>query len=90
MKKYPDNALLLSVQSSLRADMGHYDEAIAQTKKLLGGKDDLSTWKALAEIYEKAKNFPEMGKALDQARKLATSKEDIVEIEFLAARWTSE
>jgi len=72
-----------SVQASLNADLGHYDEAIAETKKMLGGKDDLSTWKALAEIYEKAKNFTEMGNALDQAEKLAASKEDRVDIEFL-------
>ena len=82
-KKYPENALVQSIRASLLADLGHYDEAIAATKKLLGGKDDLSTWKALAQIYEKAKNFTEMGKALDQAEKLSTSKEDRVEVEFL-------
>ena len=30
----------------------------------------------MAQIYEKAKNFTEMGKALDAAEKLSTSKED--------------
>jgi tetratricopeptide (TPR) repeat protein len=83
VKKYPEDNLVRSVQASLNADLGHYDEAIAETKKLLGGKDDLSTWKALAEIYEKAKNFTEMGNALDQAEKLAASKDDRVDIEFL-------
>jgi tetratricopeptide (TPR) repeat protein len=83
VKKYPEDNLVRSVQASLNADLGHYDEAVAETKKLLGGKDDLSTWKALAEIYEKAKNFTEMGDALDQAEKLAASKEDRVDIEFL-------
>jgi tetratricopeptide (TPR) repeat protein len=82
-KKYPDDALVQSIQASLLADLGHYDQAIAETKKLLGGKDDLSTWRALAQIYEKARNFTEMGKALDQAEKLSTSKDDRVEVEFL-------
>jgi tetratricopeptide (TPR) repeat protein len=83
VKKYPDNPLVIGVHASLLADMGHYDEAIAETKKLLGGKDDLSTWKALAEIYEKEKNFTEMGKALDEAQKLSSSRDDLVEVEFL-------
>jgi tetratricopeptide (TPR) repeat protein len=82
-KKYPDSALVLGVQASLLADLGRYDEAIAETKKLLGGKDDLNTWKALAQIYEKAKNFTEMGNALDRAEKLSTSKEDRADVEFL-------
>jgi tetratricopeptide (TPR) repeat protein len=83
VKKYPDDPLVQSIQAQLLADLGHYDEAIAETKKMLGGKDDLSTWKALAQIYEKAKNFTETGKALDQAEKLSTSKDDRVEVEFL-------
>jgi tetratricopeptide (TPR) repeat protein len=82
-KKYPEDTTVLSVQASLLADLGRYDEAIAETRKMLGGKDDLSTWKALAEIYEKAKNFPETAKALDEAQKLSTSKDDRVEVEFL-------
>ncbi|HTP86028.1 MAG TPA: tetratricopeptide repeat protein [Bryobacteraceae bacterium] len=82
-KKYPDDALVQNIRASLLADMGHYDDAIAATKKLLGGKDDLSTWKSLAQIYEKAKNFTEMSNALDQADKLAASKDDKVEVEFL-------
>lgn len=82
-KKFPSDPLVQSIRASLLADMGHYDEAIAATKKLLGGKDDLGTWKALAQVYEKAKNFTEMANSLDQAEKLAASKEDKVEVEFL-------
>jgi tetratricopeptide (TPR) repeat protein len=83
VKKYPNNTLMQTAQASLLADLGHYDQAIAETRKLLGGKDDLRTWRALAQIYEKAKNFTEMGKALEQAEKLSASKDDRVEVEFL-------
>ena len=83
LKQYPNDAIVQSIHASLLADMGHYDEAIAETKKMLGGKDDLGTWKALAQIYEKAKNFTEMANALDQAEKLSTSKDDRVDVVFL-------
>ena len=83
LKKYPNDSIVQSVHASLMADMGHYDQAVAETKKMLGGKDDLSVWKSLAQVYEKQKNFAEMGKAVDQADKLSVSKEDRADIEFL-------
>jgi len=83
LKKYPNDPVVQSVHASLMADMGHYDEAIAETKKMLGGKDDLRVWRSLAEIYEKQKNFTEMSKAIDQADKLSVSKDDRVDVEFL-------
>ena len=83
LKKYPNDSIVQSVHASLMADMGRYDQAIAETKKMLGGKDDQSVWKSLAQIYEKQKNFTEMGKAIDEADKLSVSKDDHADIEFL-------
>ncbi|MDQ6758300.1 MAG: tetratricopeptide repeat protein [Acidobacteriota bacterium] len=83
IKKYPNDRVMRSVRASLLADMGKTDQAVAETRKLLDGKNDRDTYIALAQIYEKAKNYSEMGKALDQAGKLSTSKDDQESIHFL-------
>ncbi len=85
LKKYPSDRAVRTMHASLLADMGKTDGAITETKSLLDGnnKDDRETWIALAQIYDKAKNWPEMGKALDQAEKLAASKEDKENIYFM-------
>ena len=83
LKSYPDDNSVRSLHASVVADLGHYDQAAAETKKLLASKQDCQTWLALAEIYEKAKNFPEMGDAIDHAEKLATSNEDKSTVYFM-------
>jgi tetratricopeptide (TPR) repeat protein len=52
-------------------------------KKLLDGKDDRNTHLALAQVYEKTKNYPEMGKALDAAEKLSKSSEEKEAVYFM-------
>ena len=42
---------------------------MAETRKLLDGKNDREVYLSLADIYEKAKNFAEMAKALDAAER---------------------
>ncbi len=83
VKKYPDDRVVRNVHAQLLADMGKTDQAAAETRKLLNGKDDLQTYISLAQVYEKAKNFAEMGKALDAADKLASSKEDKENLQFM-------
>ena len=83
LKKYPDDRAVKSMHASLLADLGKTDQAVAETKTLFNGKDDRDTWIALAQIYEKAKNWNEMGKSLDAAEKLATSKDDRENIDFM-------
>lgn len=83
IKKYPEDRVLPAVRASLLADMGRFDEAVAETKKLLDGKNDRETWIALAQIYEKSKNYGEMTKALDAADKLSTGQEDKEAIAFM-------
>ncbi len=68
--------LVRSVHASLLADMGKTDQALAETRKLLDGKNDREVYLSLAQIYDKAKNFAEMGKMLDSAEKLSKSNED--------------
>lgn len=83
LKSYPDDPSVRALHASVVADMGHYDQAAAETKKLLESKQDVQTWLALAEIYEKQKNFTEMGSAIDQAEKLATSNDDKSTVYFM-------
>jgi tetratricopeptide (TPR) repeat protein len=81
-KKFPNDRTLRSVRASLLADMGKTDQAIAETKKLLNGKDDRETYISLANIYEKAKNYTEVNKSLDAAEKLSTTKDELEAIHF--------
>jgi len=75
-KKYPADRLVVSVHASLLADMGKTDQAVAETRKLLDGKNDREVYINLAQIYDKAKNFGEMAKMLDAAEKLSPGNDD--------------
>lgn len=81
--KYPNDRTLLEVRAQLLSDEGKTDAAIADLKKLLDGKNDRETYMAMAEVYQKAKNFPEMAKVLDSAEKLSRTKEEKVAVLFL-------
>ena len=83
MKKYPDDRVLRAVRASLLADSGKTDEAAAELKSMLDGKNDRETYITLAQIYEKAKNYAEMSKAIDAAEKLSDSNEDKESIAFM-------
>jgi tetratricopeptide (TPR) repeat protein len=83
LRKYPKDRAVKSVHAALLADLGKTDQAVAETKALFDGKNDREIWLSLAQIYEKAKNWTEMGKAIDQAEKLATSKDERENIYFM-------
>ncbi len=84
-KKYPDDHTLRSVRAELLSDTDKTDAAVAELKRNFdGNKDhDRETWIALAQVYEKSRNFNEMAKSLDSAEKLATSKEDKTTVLFM-------
>jgi len=75
-KKWPDDRMIRMTRDSLLAELGKVDEAAADLKKMLGGKDDRDLYISLANTYEKGKRWDEMGKALDAAEKLSESTED--------------
>ena len=83
VKKYPNERMVRMVNASLLADLGKIDEAVAQMRTLLQGDRDRETWMAMAQIYEKGKRWEQMGKALDEAEKLSTSKDDQESIFFM-------
>src|ERR1700761_4520752 len=63
-KKFPNDRGVAEVRSQLFVDEGKTDLAISELKKLLDGKNDRETYVAMAEVYEKDKNFGEMAKVL--------------------------
>jgi tetratricopeptide (TPR) repeat protein len=81
-KKYPNDRYVTTARASMLSDLGKTDQAVAETRKLLGGKSDREIYLSLADIYEKAKNFPEMGKALDSAENLSQSSEEKQTLQF--------
>jgi tetratricopeptide (TPR) repeat protein len=81
-KKYPNDRFVTTVRATVLSDLGKTDQAVAETRKLLGGKNDREAYLSLADIYEKSKNFAEMGKALDAAEKLSESSDEKQTLEF--------
>jgi tetratricopeptide (TPR) repeat protein len=82
-KRFPKDRAILLIRASLLADMGRGDEAVSEVKKLLDGRSDRETYLALAQTYEKTKNYGEMGKALDSAEKLSMSSDDKQTVYFM-------
>ena len=83
VKKFPDDRMIRMTRDSLLAEMGKIDEAAADLKKLLNGKEDRDVYVSLANTYEKGKRWDDMGKALDAAEKLSESTEDKTGVWFM-------
>jgi tetratricopeptide (TPR) repeat protein len=83
IKKWPDDRMIRMTRDSMLAEMGKIDEAAADLKKMLSGKDDRDIYVSLANTYEKGKRWEEMGKALDAAEKLSDTTEDKSGIWFM-------
>lgn len=82
LKRFPNDRLLVTIRATTLAEMGRSAEASTEMKKLLGGKSDRDVYLQLAQIYDKAKNYGEMAKALDTAEKLSSQQEEKVQVWF--------
>jgi tetratricopeptide (TPR) repeat protein len=82
-KKYPNDNTVRATRAGLLADMGKIDQAVAETRKLMDGKDDFKILLDLADVYQKGKNWTEMAKTLDAADNLAKTDEEKVQVLFL-------
>lgn len=80
--KYPNDRVLHEVRSELLSDEGKTDAAIAELKKLLDGKNDRQVYLEMADAYQKAKNFGEMTRVLDEAEKLSKDPESRSGVNF--------
>jgi tetratricopeptide (TPR) repeat protein len=58
------------------------DSAVSEIKKAAAGKPDFQTWLNVAAVYEKGKRWADMGKALDDAAKLAGNDEQKQQVLF--------
>ncbi|MBM3812706.1 MAG: tetratricopeptide repeat protein [Acidimicrobiia bacterium] len=83
LKKSPADRMIRMVRASALAELGRIDEAVADIRKLLDGNSDRETWLTVAQLYEKAKNYSEMAKAVDAAEKLSVTDEDKEGIYFM-------
>ena len=83
IKKFPDEAEVVSERAFVLSDMGKTDEAAKELRGLLNGPKDRETLLALAQIYQQAKRFDDAGKAVDDAEKLSTSDEEKAYIHFM-------
>jgi tetratricopeptide (TPR) repeat protein len=79
IKKYPDQKGLKVEHASVLADSGKLEEGAAELKAI----KDLQTQLALAQMYEKAHHYAEMGKVLDTAESLAKGDDDRETIWFM-------
>lgn len=76
LKKFPGDRMIRLVRASSLVEMGRGKEAVDDVKTMLDGKSDRETHLQLAQLYDRMKNYPEMGKSLDAAEKLAKSDEE--------------
>ena len=83
IQKYPDQRFLKIERAVVLSDTGKIDEAAGEVRAALKGQPDRQGSLQLAQIYEKGKRWTEMGQALDDAEKLATSDDDKENIYFM-------
>jgi tetratricopeptide (TPR) repeat protein len=81
--KYPKDRMVTLIRASVLAEAGQADKAATELKTLLTGKDDRETYMALAQAWDKAKNYAEMAKALDAAEKFSNSPEEKEGVVFM-------
>jgi tetratricopeptide (TPR) repeat protein len=75
--------MVQAVRASLLADLGRADQAVAEIRKQLDGKNDRETYITIAQLYEKGKKYDEMAKALDAAEKLSKTPDEKQNIHFM-------
>ncbi len=83
LKKSPKNRTLIRLKGQLLAENGKAQQGAEAVAKLLDGKEDREIHILIASLWEKGKNYPEMGKSLDQAEKLSTSADEKETIYFM-------
>lgn len=83
LAKHPDDRILKSVASTLLSDVGRHAEAEKLLKTLFDGKNDRAVHIALAQAYDKAKDYKAASRALDEAEKLSESNEEKEPVLFL-------
>lgn len=83
LKSSPDDRALRMIRANLLGEMGKAQQGVDSIVKLLDGKQDREVYLSIAQIWEKGKNYEQVGKALDSAEKLAFTPEEKEGIYFM-------
>jgi len=83
LKKFPEERMFKMERATVLGDQGKADEAAAEMRGMLKGDNDREVYLALAQIFERAKNFTEMGKALDEVEKLSKNDDEKAAVYFM-------
>jgi tetratricopeptide (TPR) repeat protein len=83
LKKNPNNRTLIRLKGQLLAETGKAQQGVEVVSKLLDGKEDREIHLTIASLWEKAKNYSEMSKSLDQAEKLSTTAAEKETVYFM-------
>jgi tetratricopeptide (TPR) repeat protein len=81
-KKFPSDRTLREVRAQLLTDEGKTQQAVDELKKLLDGKNDRETYLAIEDVYQKAKDYSDAAKALDEAERLSSNNDDKAGVYF--------
>ncbi len=83
-EKMPNDRDLRMVLDAQLADMGEFDQAVADIRRMLkGGPEDRDVYVRLGIIYTRAKRWSDAAQALDKAEELSTKAEDKPYVNFL-------
>jgi len=82
-RQFPADRTLTLVRASLLGDLGKTHEAVALLTGLLDGKNDREVRLALAQIYDKARDYVAEARELDQVEKLSLTGEEKETVHFM-------
>jgi tetratricopeptide (TPR) repeat protein len=83
-QKMPNDRDLRMVLDAQLADMGEFDQAVTDIRRMLkGGPEDRDVYVRLGIIYTRAKRWTDAAQSLDKAEELSTKAEDKVYVNFL-------
>ncbi|MGA7235171.1 MAG: tetratricopeptide repeat protein [Bryobacteraceae bacterium] len=82
LNKYPKDVGIIAEHATVLADQGKVDEAVKELRNA-SKTPDLKLEVAIAQLYETAKRYSDMGKALDAAEKLTKSDDQRADIYFM-------
>jgi tetratricopeptide (TPR) repeat protein len=84
VQKMPNDRDLRMVLDAQLADMGEFDQAVADIRQMLkGGPEDRDVYVRLAIVYTRAKRWSDAAQSLDKAEGLSTKSEDKAYVNFL-------
>jgi tetratricopeptide (TPR) repeat protein len=84
VQKMPNDRDLRMVLDAQLADMGEFDQAVADVRGMLkNGPEDRDVYIRLAIIYTRAKRWSDGAQALDKAEQLSTKADDKAYVSFL-------